>query len=226
MNKAAPHKLSIPHIGEPLLSDYQDIVSKIVLNGVSARIDQTNWAEYPYQPMVRMYAGYSETYLWIHYEVEKDFFRGQVRSDQGAVWEDSCVEFFIANADGSEWEGLSNEKIVYRNFEFNALGICLSAVGNVGKREFLEDGEMKQILRYPGLSRENLPAEGDLFNWKLTVAIPLRLLNLRPGSIRKANFYKCGDLTQQPHFLSLFCITSESPDFHLPQFFGEVELVK
>jgi len=36
----------------------------------------------------------------------------------------------------------------------------------------------------------------------------------------KANFFKCGDDTQQPHFLSWQPIDTPRPDFHRPEFFG------
>lgn len=224
MNRAAAHQLLIPYIGEPMLSDYQEVESKIKLKGVTAKVDKINWIAYPYRPSVEFSSGYSDNYLWLLYEVENDFFRAKAQADQEAVWEDSCVEFFVSTGKVVENEYGSAEDIVYRNFEFNALGTCLSAVGNLGQREFLKPEEMKQILRFPGLNMEKLPIEGEEFNWKLAVAIPLILLGLQPGSSFKANFYKCGDLTRKPHFLSLYRIESESPDFHLPQFFGKMEL--
>ncbi len=39
-------------------------------------------------------------------------------------------------------------------------------------------------------------------------------------SLLKANFYKCGDELQTPHFLSWNPIEIEKPDFHRPDFFG------
>ena len=224
MTRVAAQHFLIPYIGEHMLSDYQDVASKIKLNGVSEKVDKINWIAYAYRPLVELSFGYSENYLWLLYEVENDFFRARAQADQEAVWEDSCVEFFVSTGKVVENEYSSAEDIVYRNFEFNALGTCLSAVGTIGQREFLKPEEMKQILRFPGLNMEKLPKEGDEFNWKLAVAIPLILLGLQPGSSFKANFYKCGDLTRKPHFLSLFNIESESPDFHLPQFFGKMEL--
>jgi hypothetical protein len=224
MTRAAAHQLLIPYIGEPMLSDYQEVESTIKQKGVTVKVDKINWNGYPYRPLVELRSGYSEKYLWLLFEVENDFFRAKARADQEAVWEDSCVEFFVSTGHLAENEYSSAEDIVYRNFEFNPLGTCLSAVGNKGHREFLRPEEMKQILRFPGLNMAKLPKEGDEFTWKLAVAIPLILLGLQPGSSFKANFYKCGDLTRKPHFLSLYSIQSESPDFHLPQFFGKMEL--
>jgi hypothetical protein len=226
MTSAVTHPMLIPYIGEPNLSDYQIVELKIKRRGVMAKVDKINWIAYPYRPLVLLTLGYSDNYLWLLYEVENDFFRARARVDQEAVWEDSCVEFFVSTGKVVENEYYSAEDIVYRNFEFNALGTCLSAFGNTAQRESLKPEEMKQILRFPGINKEKLPKEGDEFNWKLAVAIPLVLLNLQPGSSFRANFYKCGDLTLKPHFLSLYGIESDSPDFHLPQFFGRMELAK
>ncbi|MBR3471266.1 MAG: hypothetical protein IKH22_01600, partial [Prevotella sp.] len=34
--------------------------------------------------------------------------------------------------------------------------------------------------------------------------------------------YKCGDCLSVPHYLSLFPITTERPDFHRPEFFQDI----
>ena len=225
MNKSAAQKLFIPYVGEPLNSDNQDVCLKIRQNGVITLIDKINWSDYPNKPSVMLYAGYSATYLWLLYEVKGDFFRAKALVDQEAVWKDACVEFFISERVESINDSQSVEEVIYRNFEFNALGVCLSARGTTKQRKFLSPDEMKQILRFPGLTKQNMPEEDAEFDWDLCVAIPLNLLGLQPGSTFKANFYKCGDLTLHPHFISRSSIKSLSPNFHLPQFFGETELV-
>ncbi len=40
-----------------------------------------------------------------------------------------------------------------------------------------------------------------------------------------ANFYKCGDKLRTPHFLSWNKIEIEKPDFHRPDFFGELHFI-
>ena len=225
MTRSAIDKLLIPYVGDPLLQDNQAIGSLLKKEGSALYVDKINWPEYPYKPVVKLLAGYSNTYLYLFYEVKKDFFRAQALADQEAVWEDSCVEFFISTDNSLRYDSLTGDSAVYRNFEFNALGYCLSAFGNKLQREPLASSEMERILRMPSLNSRKLPGEGAEFNWELSVAIPLDLLAIRPGSNFRANFYKCGDLTRKPHFLSWNHINSSSPDFHLPQFFGEAELL-
>lgn len=225
MNRSGIQKLLIPYIGEPLNSDKQAPDEKIKQNGVSACIDKVNWPNYPYSPLVQVYAGYSDTSLWICFDVEKDFFRMNALLDQDAVWQDSCVEFFISTEVEKYQNSHSEQEIVYRNFEFNVQGVCLSAYGTISDRELLPKEQMDRILRFPGLAKQNLPVEGSEFDWELCVAIPLDLIGLKPGSSFKGNFQKCGDLSCQPHYVTWSRMESASPDFHLPQFFGDMELV-
>lgn len=141
--------------------------------------------------------------------------RARAVHDQDPVYEDSCVEFFIG----------TNES--YRNFEFNCLGICLSATGpDRHNRIPLPDSELSRIIRFPSLSRENLPEEGEICNWELTVGIPLSILGLKAGSTFYGNFYKCGAKTKVLHYLSWAKINTPKPNFHCPGFFHAIQLVK
>ena len=47
------------------------------------------------------------------------------------------------------------------------------------------------------------------------------ITTLKAGVIR-ANCFKCGDLTVQPHYMMWNETTSETPDFHRPQDFGRM----
>ncbi len=226
MSGSSTQKLLIPFIGDPLSCDQTAIGTTIREKGAVAVIDKINWTEYPYRPSVLCFAGYSIDHLWLHFVVKNDFFRAKAIADQEAVWEDSCVEFFFSEGELDDMSRPEGAEIDYRNFEFNALGICLSAFGTKICRKFLSPEEMNRILRIPAIKKkQSAPEEGHQFNWELSVGVSLDLLKLKPGSTFKANLYKCGDLTDRPHFLSWSGIESESPDFHLPRFFGEMELV-
>ena len=53
--------------------------------------------------------------------------------------------------------------------------------------------------------------------------IPFSLINLsEPPKTLRANLYKCGDKLCSPHFLSWSKVELEKPNFHSPQFFGEL----
>jgi len=205
--------LKIPHLKEVLAKNPSFMAERLLASGAMIKIEKINWSDFPHLLDVKVYIGYCDQKLWLHYMVENDFVKAVYRIDQEPVWKDSCVEFFLKQGD------------FYRNFEFNSLGVCLSAFGaSRNGRKSLDSESMSQIMRYPSLKIESLPSESVLTNWSLTIAIPLELLGLKSGSQFTANFYKCGDETKVPHYISWSPITAPSPDFHRPEFFGPVEL--
>jgi len=225
MNRTTNPVFQIPYIGETLKPDYLSLFEQLKRLGAAVHINKINWPEYSYAPFVQLFAGFTDAYLWLCYEVKGDFLRARAVMDQEAVWEDCCVEFFVSADEKKCRESSLQDEIVYRNFEFNILGVVLSACGTKEDRVALAVEELDRILRYPELSRDMLPEEGSLCDWGLCIAIPLDLLGLQRGSRFKGNFQKCGDLTHAPHFLTWNNIISAEPDFHLPQFFGEMVLV-
>ncbi len=224
MNNIASNQLYIPAIKEVEFFDYEGIVSYLRRHARQVAVDKINWRAYKSSPQVYLRLGFTETHLWLQFEVFGDHFRAHAHNDQEPVWEDACVEFFIASEEEYELADKPANEILYRNFEFNALGTCLSAYGNIQQREFLPKEEMNQILRFSSYSNQKRLEEGAIFDWELTVAIPLKVIGIHPGSNFRANFYKCGDRTLVPHFLSWSSIESVHPDFHLPQYFGKVKL--
>jgi hypothetical protein len=67
--------------------------------------------------------------------------------------------------------------------------------------------------------------------WGVNFSIPesfIRLyeppFKLEKGLRLQGNFYKCGDETETPHYLVWNNIEWEKPDYHRPEFFGELIL--
>jgi hypothetical protein len=53
-------------------------------------------------------------------------------------------------------------------------------------------------------------------------------MGLDPGNMPEkimGNFYKCADETISPHYLSWNPIDAPAPDFHRPEFFGEIHFL-
>jgi hypothetical protein len=66
--------------------------------------------------------------------------------------------------------------------------------------------------------------KGD-FSWSLSVEIPFGILGIDAAALPQAlegNLYKCADATSKPHYVSWNPIETKSPDFHRPEFFGEM----
>jgi len=134
------------------------------------------------------------------------------------VWEDSCVEFFLA----------PRGEDAYYNFEFNAIGTFLAAYGTGREdREAIPGEQATLISATPSLGQGIiLNMEGPV-RWELDILIPCGALWKHAitdlaGMDFRGNLYKCGDGLKQPHYLSWQAVNSDAPDFHRPECFGEI----
>lgn len=176
------------------------------------------WTAFPYAPKVNFVVSYGADCVFLKYAVTEKFVKDVYKQPNEPVYKDSCVEFFIALAPGEP----------YYNFEFNYTGTCLAGFGN-GKegREFLPVETIKKIRT---LSTVLASIADSPVSWELVIVIPFDVfyfhtLESLNGRKAKVNFYKCGDDLPIPHFLVWNKILSQFPDFHLPDFFGEMEFV-
>lgn len=173
-----------------------------------------NWAEYPYAPKVTFRIAHSDDALALMFEVEEEHLRGVATSAEQNVWEDSCVEFFVESPAGDG----------YYNFEVNCIGTLLAAHRQSRTEATLfSEEQMAHIRHFGSLARMPIDSRGKGQTWWMVEVIPFSLLGIEsaPKSLR-CNFYKCGDKCDQPHFLSWAPINRPEPNFHCPEFFGEV----
>lgn len=172
---------------------------------------QQPWPQYGTDAHASFCVAYNEQGILLQYQVIEQNIRAVHTTVNAPVYEDSCVEFFIA----PDNQG-------YYNFEFNCIGTTLAAYGmDKQHRMFLPVSPIQSIRTE---SRINQTA-GGLYQWELSVHIPFTVFQHHPavqwsGLQCRANFYKCGDALPLPHFLSWTHIDAPAPDFHLPQFFG------
>ncbi len=204
---------NIPLLKVLNFDDPKKSIAKLVSSGTKKSINHINWKEFPHLIDVQLSIAHNGESLFLYYTVSNEHIRSIYRKDQDPVWQDSCVEFFVKDGEG------------YHNFEFNTLGYCLSAFGaDRNNRKSLDKNSLEQIHRFPSYNEETLPSEQVLSSWSLLVEIPFSLINLNPGNTFFANFYKCGDRTLVPHYISLAPIGTEKPDFHQPSYFVPFEL--
>ena len=184
-------------------------------------IDTVNWAKYPYRPQVQFRMAYCDSAFLLQYEVKEQSVRAVAAVDNGEVWKDSCVEFFVSPADDG----------IYYNFEFNCAGACLLAAGaSRNGRESAQRDVISSIRRNPSLGRHPFDERKEETEWNMALVIPYSCLFRHSGyspagKTLRANFYKCGDDLSLPHFLSWNPINTEKPDFHRPEFFGTIKLM-
>ena len=89
---------------------------------------------------------------------------------------------------------------------------------------------LNAIERWSSLGREPFEMKENKQKWELALVVPVASFfrhNLKDlsGKTMRANFYKCGDKTTKPHFLSWNPIDLPAPDFHRPDFFGEIRFL-
>lgn len=180
-------------------------------------VDVINWEKFPYCPSVRFRIAHTADAVLLHYQVEEEMVRGKYTEDNGAVWTDACVEFFIAPAaDG-----------YYYNVETNCIGTVLVGAG-VGRnnREHAPAELLSRIKRWASLGHEAQEKQGGVC-WEVALMIPYETffrsdVKCLDGKTVRGNFYKCGDELQTPHFVSWNPIGVSEPDFHRPDAFGEL----
>lgn len=209
----------------PFLSALKDTDAKkaslILSDGVEGHlIKNVNWPEkYSYCPKSEFIIARSDNSLYIKFRVSECNVKAVHIKDQEAVWEDSCVEFFCKKP-------LSDS---YNNFEFNCIGACV-ATSRKGKDKDVvpfSESQMMQIDRFTTLGRKSYLEKEGSCDWEITVSIPFQLLGINPGELPEkllGNFYKCADGSSTPHYVSWNPISTEKPNFHRPDFFGELYL--
>ena len=182
-----------------------------------------NWPEdFPYRPEVSFRIAHTGDAILLHFKVTEACVRAVAGEDNGPVWKDACVEFFLS-PEGND---------VYYNIESNCVGNILLHHGKKGeKRPAAPQQTIDRIQRWSSLGREPIEyrtGEDGTLSWEYAERIPKEVfaesgIDTFDGKVMTANFYKCGDDLPTPHYLSWKPITLEKPQFHCPEFFGKLQ---
>ena len=154
--------------------------------------------------------------LYIRLQTVEPNIRREYTGDFDPVWQDSCLEFFFCP---------ENNSCRYFNFECNPNGSLFVGFGNPnGDRCRLHRQDWKQLLQLTPFDISG--------GWGIEMRIPVSFIQLfvpdftlYSGLCLRANFYKCGDLTEQAHYIVWNPIDESCRSFHSPQFFGELQLM-
>jgi hypothetical protein len=166
---------------------------------------------------------YDRDNIYVIFNVNDRYIKAVEKETHGRVWEDSCVEFFFTPGPDIE-RG-------YFNFEANCKGVFLFKyhLGNSETNGTVSLEDCKKIKISPSLSRNVEQESAEPENWTLEYNIPISILSKymkvdqpKPGASWRANFYKCADKSSHPHWLTWAPIDYPEPQFHLPEFFGEL----
>jgi hypothetical protein len=167
---------------------------------------------------------YDDTFLYVIFRVEDTYVRCAVTDYQGPVCTDSCVEFFFTPG--------TNLADGYFNLETNCGGTLLF-MHQLARDEscIALDAEFGRALAVAHtMPRRVDPEIAKPTTWCVEYKSPFAGLSAyRPmrkpgrGVLWRANFYKCGDSTSHPHWLTWAKVGWPTPDFHRTEFFGELE---
>lgn len=183
----------------------------------SQSIGTINWRAFPYKPELNFRIAHSGDEIWLKYDVREKNILARETQTNGDVYKDSTVEFFVS-LDGKN----------YYNFEFNCIGTRHLGYGpGRSNRSPVKPALVEKIEVVSSLGSQAFEEKKGDFRWEMTIRIPTECFafdklesfnNLEAAG----NFYKCGDETSEPHFVSWNPIETENPDYHRPEFFGKI----
>lgn len=179
-----------------------------------APIDQYLWSDVR-SILPSAQAAWDEDALYVRLQAIEPHILRRFTGDMDMVCEDSCLEFFFC----PEPEGDR-----YFNFEGNPNGSMYIGYGRPGKaRCRLYRGDFRDVFQ---VTPFDIPG-----GWGLELRIPVSFIQifvpnfrLYSGQVLRANFFKCGDETPQEHYMAWNPVDVPAPNFHLPEFFGEIKL--
>lgn len=167
---------------------------------------------------------YDNNNLYVIFRVKDHYIRAVAKETNGRICEDSCVElFFTPGPDVNRG---------YFNLETNCKGIFLFEyhLNNRKKQGFVDLKDAGEIEMSHSLEKNVENEINEPLIWTVEYKIPFSILSKyldidKPASgVRwRANFYKCGDKTSHPHWLTWAPVDFPNPNFHLPEFFGWLE---
>lgn len=184
---------------------------------VTNQIDTLNWEAYSYKPKLSFRIGHTGKEIWLKYYVAEKHILAEVTQINGSVHKDSCVEFFI-----------SVDEKNYYNLEINCIGTVHLAHGpGRSDRKFVDPEIIKKIEVESSLGNQPFEEKSGNFEWEMMIRVPVESFafdNIKSlnGLKATANFYKCGDNTAEPHYVTWNPVGTENPDYHRPEFFGKV----
>lgn len=180
-----------------------------------AYISNSLWGTDNYKPEVFAQISYDNEGFTIKFTVYEANPKCDEKNHLEFVHLDSCIEWFV-NFDPE----LTDR---YFNFEINAAGAM-----NVGFRSSREDNTP---LTIDEINLFNIKTQIFDEYWTGEYKIPFSFIaskisgyTFRKNAKIKTNLYKCGEETEYEHYMSYFPVLLEKPDFHCPQYFGEMEI--
>ena len=176
------------------------------------------YAESESQPKAYACLAYDDKGIYVYQQAFEQDIRAQITQQNGDVYTDSCLEFFINFCPESTPD--------YLNFEINPLGVMHLGLG--------PDRYCRTLLFDCDKSYFNIKCLDsiDEFNkesWEISYFIPFEYITKHfPGfdikKTFKGNFFKIGAEVKLPHFGTYAKVDTPKADFHRSEFFADFKI--
>lgn len=180
-------------------------------------IATVNWPAFPARSSASFRIAWDGVRILLRFVVRDTAAQSIQTADNGPVWRDRCVEWF-----------LSLDGVHYYNMEWNAAGTMLAQYGvSRQDRLFIAPERLATVERTASLGGAPISLTTGAVDWSLTLGIPVAFFGddarrIVTGATVRGNFYLCGDDLPEKQYLSHYPIASERPDFHRPESFGPI----
>jgi hypothetical protein len=184
------------------------------------RIDQFPWPDRSGRRRTTFRAVWCDDALYLRYDCEDRYISAEAARTNDHVWKDSCVEFFVAPN--------PSKPLNYYNFEMNCAGTFLMGTHCDWGEGYMDrsiDIGIQVATTVPGPIKAESPEDD---GWSLVARVPwdhfetdAPHLPPKKGDTWRANFYRIGGRTES-QCATWSPIDHPRPQFHLPQFFGEI----
>ena len=202
----------------PRVADRADFIKRL------GQLPRAYITQYPwgceYRPEAYGILGWDDAFLHVYMRCYDKLLRAEIRQDNGDIYTDSCLEFFMNPIPGV--------RRMFINLEVNPLGYLYLAVGG----EVLEERQLLSSAEYDhfGIEIREKPQSGEY--WDFCASVPFAFIERVVPEFRKSetmhftgNFFKCGDETEKPHFGTWSNIEpkTEHPNFYRVDCFGDID---
>ncbi len=157
---------------------------------------------------------YDEQALYVRLQAWEKHIRAEHFGPLGECCEDSCLEFFFSPIEGDAR---------YFNIECNPNGFLYLGMGS----------SIQNLVRFLPENPQICPVCNRTEDgWVTEYQVPYGFIRQffpefapKSGKTIRANFYKCGDLTERPHYLTWNPLPAQTHTFHCPENFGTLVFV-
>ena len=190
-----------------------------------------------FTPGVEAKMMYDDENLYVIFRVNDKYVKSIVTEINGPVYEEPAVEFFFSPDTAFPHK--------YFNLEINCIGTPLMHYNDfknviegrtIKESTPLDEKDIRQVEIASTISKDIDPLTRIIDEeitepviWTIEYRIPLSILENyskvvrpQPGVEWKANFYKIAEKGTNVHFFTWSPVNNAVPNFHLPQFFGDI----